>query len=123
MLHRQVFVLHLLGAGLRLHQGLFHVGGDVHLVRLPAGAGHPRNASQRVLQGGAQTLHVHAALLQKLRNQRRAVLQQGAHQMLLIHLHMLIFHRNGLGALQRLDGLLRKLIHVHGMTSFDQRGL
>ena len=38
--------------------------------------------------------------------------------MLLIHLHMLIFHRDLLGALESFHRFLGELVRVHNQTSF-----
>ena len=59
---------------------------------------------------------------EELGDQLARVLGQGEHQVLLLHVHMLIFNGNGLSTLKRAHGLLRKLVHVHtdpSLKAFD----
>ena len=114
MLHGEVLVLHLLGAAFRLQQCLFHLGRNVDLVCLPARTADTGNTAQAVGHSLAQAVRIHAHTREQLGNQAIGVLQERGHQVLLLHLHMLIFYGQGLGALQRFHGLLGKLVHVHG---------
>ena len=56
------------------------------------------------------------AFAQQLGDQRRAVLHEGEHHMLLIHLLVAVFHRDLLGPLDGLDGLLGELVHIHRLS-------
>ena len=53
------------------------------------------------------------ALAKQLGDQRCAVLREGQKHMLLIHILMAVFHRDLLGALHGLNGLLGELVHIH----------
>ena len=118
MLNGEVLVLHLLGAVFRLQQGFLEVRGNINLVCLAAGAGDARNPGQRIIQRGTESIHADAAPGQQLRDERLRIFRQGEQHMLLIHLHMLIFHRDLLGALESFHRFLGELVRVHNQTSF-----
>ena len=111
MLHRQVFILHLFGGFFCLQQGFFDIGGIAGLAC--AGTGNAGHAVQSVLQTPAEGIHRNAAAGEQLRNQILGVFGQGGHQVLLLHIHVSVFHGKRLGALKRRQGLLRQLIHIH----------
>ena len=113
MLHGEVFVLHPPGGLFRFQQGLFHVTGNIHLAGLAAGTGNPGRAVQVILEAGDEGGNGQAAFGEQLGNELVRVLGQGEHQVLLFHVHMLIFDGERLGAFQRGNGLLRELIHIH----------
>ena len=113
MLHGKIFVLHALGDLFRFHQGLLHIVGDVDLAGLPAGTGDAGRAVQVFLQAADKRGYGNTAFGQKLGDEFALILGQGEHQMLLLHLHMLIFDGKRLGPLQGIDCLLRELIHIH----------
>ena len=118
MLNGEVLVLHLLGAVFRLQQGFLEVRGNINLVCLAAGAGHARNPGQRIIQRRTESIHADAAPGQQLRDERLRIFRQGEQHMLLIHLHVLIFHRDLLGALESFHRFLGELVRVHNQTSF-----
>ena len=118
MLNGEVLVLHLLGAVFRLQQGFLEVRGNINLVCLAAGARHTRNPGQRIIQRRTESIHADAAPGQQLRDERLRIFRQGEQHMLLIHLHVLIFHRDLLGALESFHRFLGELVRVHNQTSF-----
>ncbi len=113
VLNGKIFILHLLGAAFRLQQRFFKLRRDVDLVRLTAGTGHARNPCESVLQRGTERVHADAAFRQQLRNERLVILGQREEHVLLVDLHMLIFHRDLLCALKRLQRLLGELRCIH----------
>ena len=118
MLNGEVLVLHLLGAVFRLQQGFLEVRGNINLVCLAAGAGHARNPRKRIIQRRTESIYADAAPGQQLRDERLRIFRQGEQHMLLIHLHVLIFHRDLLGALESFHRFLGELVRVHNQTSF-----
>ena len=122
VLDREVLVLHLLGAGFGLKERLLQVGGDIDLVGFAAGTGHPGDAAQGLGDGSTQAVGRQAALVQQLGNQGRAVLGEGEHHMLLIHLLVAVFHGDLLGPLDGGDGLLGELIHIHRHSPLMEDG-
>ena len=118
MLNGEVLVFHLLGAVFRLQQGLLEVRGNINLVCLAAGARHTRNPGQRIIQRRTESIHADAAPGQQLRDERLRIFRQGEQHMLLTHLHVLIFHRDLLGALESFHRFLGELVRVHNQTSF-----
>ena len=111
MLDGKILVLHLLRGFLRLEQRLFYIGGIAGLGG--GGTGYPGHAVQILLQGTAESLHRDAAAGKQLRNQILRILRQGGNQMLLLHIHVAVFHGKRLGPLQGGERLLRQLIHIH----------
>ena len=80
---------------------------------LAAGTGNAGRTVQIVLQAGNKGWDGQAASGEQLGDQLARILGQGEHQVLLFHIHMLIFNGKGLGPLQRGHGLLRELVHIH----------
>ena len=115
VLNRQVFILHPLSSFLSFQQCLLHVAGDVDLAGFPAGTGYTGNTVQVFLQAADKRGNRKAALGEQLGDEFAFVLGQGEHQVLLLHLHMLIFDGKRLSPLQGIGGLLRELIHIHGI--------
>ena len=118
MFHGKVFILHPFGGFLRLQQRLFHIVGNVDLAGFPSGTGNTGDPVQVFLQPGNKGRYGNPASGKQLGNQLVLILSQGEHQVFLLHLHMLIFNGKRLGPLERGNGLLRKLIHVHKDPSF-----
>ena len=115
MLHGQVFVLHLLRDFFRLEEGLFNIGGVAGLGS--AGAGDTGHPVQPVLQGAAERIHRNAAAGQELGDQILRVFSKRREKMLLLHIHVAVFHSKRLRPLEGGQGLLRKLIHIHHSIS------
>ena len=112
MLHRHVFVLHTGRQTLGQLEHIVYPLRYIEFVRLPA-AGNPGKLVKLRLGRSFQTLHRHAQLSQNLRRQASLLLQQGQKQVQLLHLLMMMFHSQTLGALHRLQRLLCILIKVH----------
>ena len=113
MFDGQVFILHPFGGFFRLDKRLLHIPGDVYLAGLPAGTGNAGDPVQVVPQPVDQGGNRDSAPGEELGNQLVFILGKGKHQVLLLHLHMLIFDGKRLGTLQGAGGLLRELIHIH----------
>ena len=111
MLHGQILILHLFRLLLRLQERLFHILAETGLPR--AGTGNPGHTAQGILQRPAESLHGKAAAGKQLGNQILRILGEGGQKMLLLHIHMAVFHGKRRSPLQRGQGLLRQLIHVH----------
>ena len=77
-----------------------------------------RNPRKRIIQRRTESIHADAAPGQQLRDERLRIFRQGEQHMLLIHLHVLIFHRDLLGALESFHRFLGELVRVHNQTSF-----
>ena len=123
MLHGDILVLHggglLLGGG----EGAVHVLGHVHLVGLPAAAGHLGQLVHQVGGGRLEARHRHTHGGEQLGNKALLVADQSQQQVLLLDLLVAV----GLGdVLSPLDGgqrLLGKLIHIHSKKPSFSWGL
>ena len=109
MLHRDVFVLHLLCDLFRLIEGGVHRAGNVIFIGFPAGAGHARQLLQLRVDSGFKALERDAHLFEQLRHKAVFLLQQCGKQVDLLDL--LVGVVNG-QLLRVLDGLQRFLCIV-----------
>ena len=92
-----------------------HGLGDVHLVRLAAGARHLRDPLDLVVAGVGHAVDVDVQLLEQLRDEPAFLSQQRVEQVLLIDLHILIPDDKLLRLAHGLQRFLRIFFSVHGI--------
>ena len=112
MLHGDELVLHGLGLFLCLLEGGVHIGSDIEPVGVPA-AGDGGNLPQFGSGGGFQTLHSYVHFPQQLRDQAAVLPQQGQKQVNLLHLLVIILHRQVSRALDSLQRFLGIIVKIH----------
>ena len=113
MLHADVFIFHLFGLFLGGVQRAVQVAGDIDFVGIAAGAGHPGQRFHFLQRRLGESVGVCAQFRQQLGDQPVLLPGQGGQQVFLLYRLVGIFYRDALGVLQRFDGFLRQLVHVH----------
>ena len=114
MFNRYKLVLHASRDGEGLAERLVHAGGNVYLVRLPAGAGHLGQYFHLVAGGGPERLQGEPHVGEQLGDEAPLLIRQGQQQVGLFDLLVAVLDGKALGALDGLQGFLSKLVHVHG---------
>jgi len=118
VLDRYVLVLHAVGLPLSGGEHPFKIARYINGSRLPAGSGHVRQPLRRPDGVGFELRNGNAHFEQQLRDQTLFLCEQRRQQMLLLELHVLVFHRAVLRFLYSLQGFLRKFLCVHKLHSF-----
>ena len=113
MLHRDEFVLHVLGGLFRFGKHHVHGGGNVDFACLPAGAGDLGQAAQHPAGAGGNILRGQLHFQQQLGNQALILFQKGDQQMNLLHLHVLVLYREILRRLDGFQGFLGEFLGIH----------
>ena len=113
MFNRYKLVLHASCDGEGLAERLVHAGGNVYLVRLPAGAGHLGQLFHLMADSGPERLQGEPHVGEQLGDEAPLLIRQGQQQVGLFDLLVAVFHGEVLGGLDGRKGFLGKLIHVH----------
>ena len=113
MLHRDILILHGGGYLFGLADGFVHILCNIDLVCLAAAAGNLGQLVDFGLDCGQERGDSHSHGGEQLGDQPLTVCYQGQKQMGLLDLLVAVFYGNILSTLDRGQGLLGKLIHIH----------